>query len=213
MYLINVKIPKVGLNDLRDFMRTEDIRLVLFADTHGYFDEIPVERKIMEIVRPDFFLYEMLENRRLLDKKATRKFLDKPDKERFSFISVYKDLKPTVGLAYGLGLPIIGCDIKNMDQTSVDWIKRKFSRQEARELTEKRELRQAKVINSYSSKGIVFASLGAYHLRRGSITVNNLRDRRFLIVSPTFGGRESYLIPADTKEKIDGYSVRLRRTR
>ena len=214
MYKIKLRIERCKtLNNLGEFIRNNNIRLVLFAETHGFLDEIPVQRKIIQKMKPDFLLYEMLEESKILNSKEAKIFLNKPDKDDFSFISTYKDLKPTIKLAKSFNLPIIGCDLKNMDQNSKDWLKKKFSREEGRKLIKKRELRQAKVINQYTSKGIVFASLGAYHLRRGSITISNLKEKKFIIVSPSFNGKEAFLIPVGAKEKADSYVVKMREKR
>ena len=172
MYKIEVKIKGCkNFEELADFIRSKNIRLILFAETHGFLNEIPIQKKIIQSANPDFFLYEMLEESKILNIEDAQRFLSKPDNKDFSVISTYKELKPTIRLAKSFNLPIIGCDIKNMCQKDKSWLKKKFSREEVKALIKKRELRQSKIINQYTSKGMVFASLGAYHLRRGSITI------------------------------------------
>ena len=214
MYKIDLKINGCkNVKELADFVRANRIRLILFAETHGFLNETPIQKKIIQSTNPDFFLYEMLEERKLLNNKETKIFLSKPNNENFSVISTYGELKPTIELANRFNLPIIGCDIKDMCQKDKNWLKKKFSREEARTLIKKRELRQSNVINQYTSNGLVFASLGAYHLRKGSITISNLREKNFIIVSPSFRGKEAFLIRANQKELADSYVVKLRKKR
>lgn len=212
MYKIKIKIEGCrNIEELADFIKSNNIKLILFAETHGFLDEIPVQRKILQNIQPNFFLYEMLEESKILNSKDAKRFLSKQDKDDFSVISTYKELKPTIRVANSFNLPIIGCDIKNMCQRNKSWLKKRFSREEAKALTKKRELRQSKIINEYTSKGIVFASLGAYHLRRGSITISNLKENKFIIVGPSFKGKEAFLIRANQKEVADSYSVKLKK--
>ena len=212
VYKIKIKIENCqNIKNLRKFIALHNIKLILFAETHGYLNEIPVQRKIIQNTKPDLFLYEMLEENKILNNKKAQTFFNELDNKDFSVISTYKELKPTIRLASKFNLPIIGCDIKNMCQKDKNWLKKKFSREESRELIKKRALRQSKIIHQYTKKGIVFASLGAYHLRKGSITTSNLKEKKFIIVYPSFGGKETFLIPANTKEKVDSYVVRLRK--
>ena len=212
MYKIEVKIKGCkNFEELADFIRSKNIRLILFAETHGFLNEIPIQKKIIQSANPDFFLYEMLEESKILNIEDAQRFLSKPDNKDFSVISTYKELKPTIRLAKSFNLPIIGCDIKNMCQKDKSWLKKKFSREEAKALIKKRELRQSKIINQYTSKGMVFASLGAYHLRRGSITISSLKEKNFIMVSPSFKGKEVFLIRANQKELADSYSVKLKK--
>lgn len=210
MYKINVNIR--GCKDIKrlaDFIRVHNVRLILFAETHGFLKELPIQKEIMKRTNPDFFLYEMLEESKILNAEDAKHFLDKPDKEDFSFISNYGDLKPTIILARSFDLPIIGCDIKNMCCTSKNWINEKFPKGHWKKVTQKRELRQSNVINQYTRKGLVFASLGAYHLRKGSTTIKHLKDKRFIVVHPLFDGKEKFLIPRDQEKLRISFGVKL----
>ena len=78
MYKINIKIR--GCKSIRDwgeFIRVHNIKLVLFGEHHGFLNQIQVQRKIIQNVRPDFFLYEMLEEEKILNDKNAKKFLSK----------------------------------------------------------------------------------------------------------------------------------------
>lgn len=210
MYPIKVEIKHCkSIHELRDFMRLNNIRLVLFAETHGFLKETQIQKKIIESINPDFFLYEMLEESQILNDQEAHAFLDRPNKEDFSFISTYGDLKPTIKLARSFKLPIIGCDIKNMCCDSKNWMNESFPRGHWGKVTKTREARQSKIINQYSQKGLVFATLGAYHLRKGSYVIKNLDEKKFILVNPLFNGGEKFLIPRDQKKLKVSFKVRL----
>ncbi len=191
MYTIKVKIRGCkNINSLREFIRSHNIKLILFAETHGDLNELPIQRKIIQNTKPDFFLYEMLEEEEILSGKEAKQFINEPDNKDFSFISTYGQLKPTIKLARSFDLPIIGCDIKNMCCKDKNWINEKFPKGHWKKVTKKRELRQIKVINKYISKGLVFASLGAYHLRKDNLVLSKLRSKKVIVVKPLFNGKE-----------------------
>jgi hypothetical protein len=210
MYKIkmNVKGCK-DITELKDFIRRNNINLILFAETHGYLKEILVQREVIKHVKPDFYLYEMLEESKISNDKDAKKLLDKSDREEFSFISTYGDLKPTIKLARSFNLPIVGCDIKNMCVKTKNWINEKYSKNYWNTITKKRETGQAKVINRYVKRGLVFASLGAYHLRKDSIVLKGLKQRKFIIVHPLFEGKEKFLIPRDQKRSNVSFGIKL----
>lgn len=193
MYKLKVNITGCkNIDSLGEFIRVHNIRLVLFGEYHGFFNQIQVQRKIIKNVQPDFFLYEMLEEDKILNDKDAKKFLGKLDSKDFSVISTYGQLKPMIRLARSFNLPVIGCDIKNMCCKDKAWIKKKFSHEEEKRITNKRELRQVKVINKYASKGLVFGLLGAYHLRKNSLVLSKLRHKRAIIIQPLFKWRKRF---------------------
>ena len=61
-----------------------------------------------------------------------------------------------------------------------------FSEKEAESVTKKRELQQTKIINQYTSKGLVFALVGEYHLRKNSPIFTKLRVKKAILVRPSF---------------------------
>ena len=127
MYEIKVKIRELkDINKLGDFMRSHNIKLILFGEYHGFINQIQIQRKIIKNVKPNFFLYEMLEEKKILNDETAKKFLDKPNNKDFSVISTYGQLKPIIKLARSFDLPLIGCDIKNMFCKDKDWMKKKL---------------------------------------------------------------------------------------
>ena len=80
MYEIKVKIRGCkNIDSLGEFIRVHNIKLVLFGEYHGLINQIHVQRRIIETVKPDFFLYEMLEQEQILNDKDAERFLNKPD--------------------------------------------------------------------------------------------------------------------------------------
>ena len=210
MYKIKLKIGGCnGLNNLKEFIGKNNIKLVLFGEYHGFLKQIRVQNRILNEVAPNFFLYEMLENRNILNDGDAKLFFSKPSNKDFSFISKYGDLKPMIRLVRNLNLPLIGCDIKNMGAKSKDWRKSKFSSKKAEELTKKRELQQAKVINHFSSKGLVFALLGDYHLRRNSLVLSKLKLKNAILIRPSFKWGDDFNDLKNIKGKNISYLVKL----
>lgn len=214
MYKIRVNIKNCkDIKELSDFIERNNIKLILFAETHGYLKEISIQSKIIHNSKPRYFLYEMLEESRILNNEDAKKFLDKKNNGDFSFISSYTDLIPTIRLARKFNLPLIGCDIKNMCCKSKNWINERYPKAYWSKITKKREMQQAKIINHYTPKGLVFVSLGAYHLRKNSITLRKLNEKKFLIVYPLFDGKKNFLIPHDQRRFNVSFSVKLMKKR
>jgi len=210
MYKIKVEIRGCkNIDNLGEFIKSNKIKLILFGEYHGFLSQIQVLRKIIQSAQPSFFLYEMLEEGKILNEKDTKKFLDKSDSINFSFISTYGDLKPIIKLARNFNLPIIGCDIKNMGCKDKDWRKKKFSNEEEKKITDKRELRQVKIINRYTSKGLVFGLLGDYHLRKNSLVLSKLRDKKAVIVKPLFKWKERFNHPGGFNDSEISYIIKM----
>jgi len=205
---INIKGCK-NIKCLRNFIKFNKIKLILFAETHGFLNEIPIQKKIINNVNPNFFLYEMLEEIKILNRKSAKTFLSKPNNEDFSVISTYGELKPIVRMATNFQLPIIGCDIKNMGFNSKNKLNKEFFRKYGKEIIKKRETRQSKIINDYTSKGLVFASIGAYHLRRNSITIKKLKEKKVIIIHPLFNGKEKFLIPQNQRKTRVSFNIKV----
>ncbi len=193
MYKIKVKIRGLkDINEIGNFIRNHNIKLVLFGEYHGFINQIQIQREIIRNMKPDFFLYELLEEKKILNSKDAKKFLDSPNDKDFSVISTYGELKPIIKLARSFHLPVIGCDIRNMSLRNKKWKGKKFSPEESRKITKKRELRQSKVINEYTSKGLVFMLLGDYHTKRNSLVLSKLKERKFILIKPLFKWAEKF---------------------
>jgi hypothetical protein len=209
MYKIKVKIRGCkNIDSLEEFIRIHNIKLVLFGEYHGFFNQIQVQRKIIQNIHPNFFLYELLEEDKILNDKDAKKFLSKSYAKDFSFVSTYGELKPIIRLARSFDLPIIGCDIKNMYCKNKDWRKKKFSHEEAKMIINKRELQQAKIINQYTAKGLVFALLGDYHLRKNSLVFSKLKEKKAIIVKPLFEWEERFNDPKKFNNSEISYIIK-----
>jgi hypothetical protein len=209
MYDIKLKIKECkNISSLKEFVKLNNIKLVLFGEYHGFFKQIQVQREILNRISPDFFLYEMLEDNKILSDKDAKKVLSKPNKKNFSVVSTYGQLKPIIKLARSFNLPIIGCDIKNMGADK-NWRGKKFSEKEAKFITKKRELQQAKIINQYTSKGLVFALVGEYHLRKNSPIFTKLRVKKAILVRPSFKWKDELSYVENIKKSDIAYSIKL----
>lgn len=208
MYKIKVDIKNFNsFDNLRGYIKLHNINLVLFGEYHGFVNQIDVQKRVIQRVKPDFFLYEMLEEKKIFNDKDAKKFLSIPDKEDFSVVSSYGQLKSIIRLCRKFDLPIIGCDLRNMG-VNKGWRKNKFSKEEADRITKRRELQQARIINQYTSKGLVFALVGDYHLRRNSVLWSKLHINEAIIVRPAFKWEERFNNKKRFKDSEISYSIK-----
>jgi len=171
IYKINVRINGYKtLKDVKKFMELNKVKIIFFAETHGILDESMVQDKIVSQLKPTCYLYELLEEEKLISGIDFIKFLEKNDSERFSIISSFGELKPTINLAKKYNLPLIGCDIKNMYRKNKDFLK-EIDKTEEERIMLNRERKQVEVIKkSLIQYGIpIFVSVGAFHLRKDSL--------------------------------------------
>lgn len=178
---INIKECKT-LEDVSEFIKLNKIRLILFAETHGILEELKIQDRIITILKPTSYLYELLEEEEITSENDFIEFLKKKDSERFSIISSFGELKPTIQLAKKYHLPVIGCDIKNMLRKNNDFLKETNIKKEEKIMI-KREEKQSEVIKEslkqYGSP--IFVSLGAFHLRRNSPLFKNIKMNSIII--------------------------------
>jgi len=176
-------------------------KLVIFGETHGFLNDAKIQKEIITLFQPTIFLYEMLEETELLATDDKIKFLNQPNDKEFSIISIVGELKPTIKLANKHDLPIAGMDIKNMCRKNKYFLtKTKLTEEEQKneeEILEKREKMQVKKILEHLNAGKkVFASTGAFHLRKNSplLKINNS-----LIIYPAYEGKQLF----DPPENFD----------
>src|SRR3989344_1864651 len=182
--------------ELSDFI-VKGFRLFLFGETHGFVNDSEVQEKLLAHIKPNIFIYELLEDKKITTINKFNEYLSKPDSEQFSVISTFGEIKPTISLAKKYCKSMVGCDIKNMcrkdnsflNETNLSNKKEIFESK----LLKKREIHQAKIINKTlnKEKGIIFVSIGAYHLRRESHLFNTIKDK-FVICYPTINGIQKF---------------------
>jgi hypothetical protein len=206
--VFNSKIIK-NVSDLKN-LKARGIKGVIFAETHGFVDDIELQRSIIEAIKPEFYIWEMLEDKKLMNDDFEN-FLSNNDNSDFSVISTYGELKAVVKLMIQLGVKGIGCDLRNMGRGNKDFLSKiELTPEEEKfeeELLKNRELNQARVINEIAgrSSSPVFVSLGAYHTREDSSVLKNLNGK-YLLCSPTFKGEKVFCPDGIKKEEIN-YSI------
>lgn len=172
------------LDNILANIKENQIKLVLFAEVHGLINETGIQKDIIEALRPDIFLYELLEEEKCITLMGYDNILSKQDNEDFSFISTYADLKPTIQLAKEFSIPIIGCDIKNMlRERKMDWENETLDPNKEDIILLRRELQQNKIIQENQNNKTLIVSIGAYHFRENSDTLEGLND--YAIIYPT----------------------------
>lgn len=186
---------ELSLKKLKEYINKNNIKIIFFAETHGLINELEIQEKIIENSNPNIYLYELLEENKLISKEDFENFLSREDDEEFSIISKVLDLKPTIKMVKKFNIPIIGCDIKNMLRKDtkfrelINISETELKKEE--EIIEKREERQIKIINKYlnSRLNLLFVSLGAYHLRENSFVLQSIK-LPYLLVYPLFDGKK-----------------------
>lgn len=195
--MIKIEIKGVkNLQELERYIKNEKIKLVLFAETHGILDETSIQKEILKNLKFDLFIYELLEDKKLISNNDFEDFLLKDSEKDFSIISKYGELKPTIRLAKENNLAIIGCDLKNTGRTNTNFRVKEFSEEDLKEeekLMEKREAVHYKTIFKYLNKNKrIFASIGLYHLLPKSYLMNQLYTAKFVIIYPEFKSGEKF---------------------
>ena len=215
MIKTEIKIDRINsLNELKSIM--PKIRIILFGETHGFFNELPVQEEIIKAVNPEYYIWEMIEDKELLSQLDFDQFLEQSDNKDFSLISTYGELKPTVRLTHNYNLKVIGCDLRNMgrkDKAFLSKINLTIEEEKFEEdLLEKRERRQAEVIKTILKKTnrILFVSVGAYHIRKNSYLFKYLEGINFIVCYPTLKGKQEFGPQEDITEKDVSYIIQLK---
>ncbi len=201
---------KLSFNNLKEYINKNNIRIIFFAETHGLIDELEIQENIIIHSKPNIYLYELLEEEKLISKEDFRNFLLRKDNEDFSIISKVSDLKPTVIIAKKFNIPLIGCDIKNMLRKNTKFREmREMSKpdlQKEEEIIKEREKKQIEIINKHlnSKLNLIFVSLGAYHLRQDSPILKAVNSN-YLLIYPLFDGKKIDEIDNPLNYKIKFY--------
>lgn len=178
IYKLEIKIDGCrNLENLREFMKLNEIGIIFFAETHGILNELKIQDKIIANLKPTCYLYELLEEKKIISEKDFIEFLESDDSKRFSLISSFGELKPTIKLAKKYHLPLIGCDITNMLRKNKDFLNEVNANEEKKIMLE-RERKQSEVIKeSLAQYGPpIFVSLGAFHLMEKSLLFKKIKS-------------------------------------
>jgi hypothetical protein len=188
------------IEKLKEILREKKINLIIFGETHGFLDDDKIQKGIIKYFKPTIFLYEMLEETKLLTTDKQKEFLKESNEKDFSVISTFGELKKTINLATKYNLPIVGNDIKNMCRENKDFLKKtELSEEEIKkeeEILFKREKMQCDTILSYlKNNKRVLVTTGAFHLRPNSPLINLKED--YLYVYPSYEGEQLFEPPKD----------------
>jgi len=195
---IEIKIPSVeNIEQLNQFVNSNSIKLVVFGESHGFFNDLALQEDLICQLSPKTYAYEMLEESNISSEKEFNNFMNHEDITEFSIISTYGELKPAVTMARNKGMLITGCDIKNMGRENRDFLKiinpTPEQKKHEKELMQRREkFMSQKLISLLRDEQLVFASLGAYHLRKKSFLWDGLENIKVLICYPTFKGQQKF---------------------
>ena len=66
-----------SFRDLKEYTSKEKIKLILFAETHGLIDELPIQEDLIRNLKPSYYVYEMLEDKKIITPDDLRNFCPK----------------------------------------------------------------------------------------------------------------------------------------
>lgn len=170
--------------------------IIIIGDTHGYMDDFKIQKEVIGKVKPDYVLYEQMNNKRLI-KKAD--FLVILQKKSISIMTEVGEVKHLIKLCMKKGLPLIGIDFKNF---GIGWARKfKFKLDNNHEFTakekqcldiiyNKREQHQLKTIRKYAKKGKILVITGSHHLRQKSPLIKGISH--FLAILPYYNGKPAF---------------------
>lgn len=199
------------IDKLKQILKEKNIKLIIFGETHGFLEDNKFQEEIINVFKPNLFLYEMLEETSLDTKEQIEDFLLKQDSEDFSIISTFGELKNTIDVAKKHNISIRGMDIKNMLRKDKTFLT-KFElteedvKIEERILKEREEKQKQQILLNLQEGNRVFASTGAYHIRPDSPLLN--LNLNYLVIYPAYNGEQVFEPPVDFKKENVGFEVK-----
>ncbi len=191
-------------------IKFRDFPFVLFADTHGYLNDFKIIKKIIEQQKPDYVLYELAEDKKLLRPQEFEAILKQ---QHLSEMTDIKDVKQVLKICHKHCIPLIGIDFKNFGIKDPEKVREKNENKESptkKEMKEimkiitKREQHQLRLIKKYKKEGKTLAITGAFHLREDSPFWNELKG---LIIYPTY--KSKIIFEPKTKKKNIIYKTKI----
>lgn len=209
--MIDIKFedPKVRLNNLEEYLAQNKIKIVLIGDTHiPRFDE-EVQRAIIEVVKPEYFLHEFLEDKEYVNKTSILKGLQTIRPNRLQDEHIFR-------LGLNFNLKLIGCDLKENgfylleDGSIPQEIQDAYCdlypddpAANAKLTDEPREIQMGKTIKKYSelSKRPVVAAVGFCHLKPNSFIYRELKGEPIYLL--THGSEIESVLALDEEKNLE----------
>jgi hypothetical protein len=178
-----------------------NLPFIFLGSTHGYLDDFTKQKEIILALKPEFVLYEELEDLTLDSKE---KFEDLCKKKKISNMTSFEEVEKIVNLCLKEKIKLIGIDLKNFgfDENLQKKIKNQeeVSSQEEETLNKITSLREKihleKILEykKKTSKPLVII-MGSWHLREGSFLRKNLKNYKLILPcdknnKPLFGPGE-----------------------
>jgi hypothetical protein len=198
---------------LSEILKQRQIKLIIFGETHSFLDDNAIQEEIIRLFKPTIFLYEMLEETKLISIEQQKEFLKQHDEKDFSIISTFGELKKTIELANKYNLPIIGSDIKDMCRKDKRFLNKIELAEEdikdEEEILLKREIKQKeKIIHLFQKREIILATTGAFHLREDSPLLD-LDIDNYLVIYPAYEGKQLFEPPKNFSQDKVTFEIKI----
>jgi len=181
-----------------------DFSFIFIGNTHSFLDDFLKQKEIIELVNPEFVLYEQLEN---LELDSKEKFEDILKKRRISNMTSFEEVEKLIRLCFDKRINLIGIDFPNFgfDSNLQEKIKNKkrltcSEENRLKEIIRKREKRHLSKILEYKqkTKSPLIVIVGCWHLRKGSFLREKLTN--YKIIAPLDEKGEVIFGPKEGKE-------------
>jgi len=174
----------INLGNFREYLLDNGIHVVLYGEFHSR--HIELQEKLIQRLKPEYLLHEILWNFRLEEEKQIKETLEfykrNPKLCEDSFDPIigfrcYSENEHLYRWALKYGLKLVGCDLSFEEKQKFDYIEDKNIEWKAR------EERMGKTIIEISrlTNEPVLAIVGDTHLRDSSEIYNHLNQEVYLI--------------------------------
>ncbi len=190
--MVNTIFRESGLSysNLRDYIDSENIGIVLVGDVHDPGIDHEIQGNVLEAIRPDYYLHEFLEDSDYLSQTEIKNVLEHPTKHDPNTAYIFR-------LAQRHGTKLIGCDLKGQGMDYLDeapeeeiaeWTKRNPDDDGLGFINVLREKKMGNMAKRYHRKSgsPVVEAVGAYHLIDSSSIYQVLKGNNVYMIYPSF---------------------------
>lgn len=179
------QVLNIGCKPL--FKTKMEFSSILIGSTHGFIDDFLKQKEIIKLIKPEFVLYEELEN---LELDSKEKFYELFENKKISDMTSFEEVERLVKLCFEEGIKLIGIDIKNFGFNNI--LRKKIKNQEEltkleeeeiKNIIESRERKHLDKILEYNKKTSrqIIVILGSWHLREGSLLRKKLKNYKLIL--------------------------------
>ncbi|HEB47094.1 MAG TPA: hypothetical protein ENI22_01350 [Candidatus Pacearchaeota archaeon] len=174
------------------------------GDTHSFIDDFKKQKEIIEEIKPDFVLYERLENHSLKTKEDYEKILRT---RKISNMTSFDEVEKIIKFCFKKKIKLIGIDFKNfgLNKNLQEKVKKqlplKGRKRQLDKILKRREIKHIQMIKKYTrkTKKPILITIGSWHLKEDSKLMNAFD--RYKVIFPC-GGKGNLLLGPPEKGKV-----------